>query len=82
MVTVGSFLDTGDKVASIVEFLDEPAAEELFGRLVRDRRFGSLRRRVVLVRYRDFLSGEDAGWVRLVLRGPERALSRPGASAT
>jgi len=82
MVTVGSFLDTGDKVASIVEFLDEPAAEELFGRLVRDRRFGSLRRRVVLVRYRDFLSGEDAGRVRLVLRGPERALSRPGASAT
>ena len=82
MVTVGSFLDTGDKVASIVEFLDEPAAEELFGRLVRDRRFGSRRRRVVLVRYRGFLSGEDAGRVRLVLRGPERALSRPGASAT
>jgi len=74
----------GTRVAAIdaLELLDEPAAGELFGRLVRDRRFGSLRRRVVLVRYRDFLPGEDAGWVRLVLRDPERTLSRPGASAT
>jgi len=40
---------------------------------------------VVLVLYRDFLSDDDAarlpdGRIRLLLRDPERLLSRPGAS--
>lgn len=85
---------TGDprlatRIAAIdtLELVDEPAAGELFARLVCDRRIGSLRRRAVLAVYRDLLSEENAarmpeGRLRLVLRGPERLLSRPPASVT
>jgi len=72
---------------NVLDLIDEPAAGELFGRLVRDRRVGSLRRRAVLLAYRDLLADEDAARLpgnplRLLLHDPARLLSRPRASAT
>ncbi|WP_433380350.1 NACHT domain-containing protein [Actinoplanes sp. CA-142083] len=90
--------EPADRVAAIdtLDLIDGYGAGESFGRLLRDRRIGRVRRRYLMIRYSDLLSDADSaaveervgssylrGVVVAAIRGPEWALSgRRDASAT